>query len=136
MWTTLLRKNVRDAIILAILASYFLSPWSSFIPAFIKAVIILMYIAFFSYNLYYYFTNKNKELLLKIFILEDEMGFSFNSEIERIPYSYYTLSNVKKVAGEVVSLKLKGKSGELLELDGFDDMNGLYRDLKKKVVEL
>jgi hypothetical protein len=127
------RRLLVEVSVLALLAGYFRSDWSSKWPAWLEVTMLVLLVAYILYGLAYYPRAKSIAQAFSIRLMDDGLGFTGQAAMRQIPYRDIVISKVARKNGAVVAIHLRTTFGQSITLEGLEHMDELYEGIAERV---
>jgi hypothetical protein len=120
------RRVLYEILILALIAIYFGSPWSSRIPSWFEWSVVVLFSSYIAFGLLLYRKSKAIAQSLAIVLREDGLTFFDGSTNRHLAYSDLRISKIKRNSGDITEVWLETSWRQTIKLKGFQNMRELH----------
>ena len=123
------RRLIIDISVLGLLAFYFLSDWSSWIPGWIEVSVLVVIAVIIIFDLFFYSKARAIAENLSIKLMDDALVFNDKNNTRQISYDDFMIKNVRRKQDKVVEIRLKTSFKQNIKIRGLENMQELYKGL-------
>lgn len=123
------RRLIIDISVLGLLAFYFLSDWSIWIPGWIEVSVLVVIAVIIIFDLFFYSKARAIAENLSIKLMDDALVFNDKNNTRQISYDDFMIKNVRRKQDKVVEIRLKTSFKQNIKIRGLENMQELYKGL-------